>query len=112
VLEGNTRYGEELVNENVESFLQLCRGSDMIIMNGWFLLIKVNKKTFVQRTVALVMVVFTKNHFILTTHLFIQFSILFHQSHEKFLFVVIPDTKEDSDVPVTPDPEGNKHIFN
>jgi hypothetical protein len=45
------RDGEEVVNENGESFLKLCRGGDMIIMNGWFPYKKVRKMTFVQRMV-------------------------------------------------------------
>jgi hypothetical protein len=45
------RYGEEVVNENGESVLELCRGGDMIIMNGWFPHKKVHKMTFVQRMV-------------------------------------------------------------
>jgi hypothetical protein len=45
------RYGEEVVIENGESFLELCRGSEMIIMNGWFPHKKVHKMTFVQRMV-------------------------------------------------------------
>ena len=28
------RYGEETANENEESFLELCRGRNMVIMNG------------------------------------------------------------------------------
>jgi len=45
------RYGEEVVNENGESFLELCRGGDMVIMNGWFPHKQVHKMTFVQRMV-------------------------------------------------------------
>ena len=43
------RYGEEVVNENGESCLELCRGSDLLVLNGWFPHKKVHKMTYVQR---------------------------------------------------------------
>ena len=29
-------YGEGIVNENGESLLELCRGSDLVVLNGLF----------------------------------------------------------------------------
>ena len=46
------RYGEDIVNENGESILELCRGAGMVVMNGWFPHRKVHKMTFVQRMVS------------------------------------------------------------
>ena len=45
------RYGEEIVNENGECLLELCRGSDLVVLNGWFPQKKVHKMTYVQRMV-------------------------------------------------------------
>ena len=42
------RYGEEIVNENGECLLELCRGSDLVVLNGWFPHKKVHKMTYVQ----------------------------------------------------------------
>jgi hypothetical protein len=44
-------YGEETVNENGESLLELCRGSDLVVLNGFFPHKKVHKMTYVQRMV-------------------------------------------------------------
>ncbi len=30
------RFGEEVVNDNGESCLKLCRGSELMVLNGWF----------------------------------------------------------------------------
>ena len=38
-------YGEEVVNENGECLLELCRGSDLVVLNGWFPHKKVHKMT-------------------------------------------------------------------
>ena len=43
------RYGEAVVNENGESCLELCRGSDLVIMNGWSPHKRVHRMTYVQR---------------------------------------------------------------
>jgi hypothetical protein len=43
------QYGEEEINQNGESCLELCRGSGMVVMNGWFPHKKVHKMTYVQR---------------------------------------------------------------
>ena len=43
------RYGEEVVNENGESCLELCRGSDLVVLNGWFPHKRVHRMTYVQR---------------------------------------------------------------
>jgi len=45
------RYGEAVVNENGESCLELCRGSDLIVLNGWFPHKRVHRSTYVQRMV-------------------------------------------------------------
>ena len=45
------RYGEVIVNENGECLLELCRGSDLVILNGFFPHKKVHKMTYVQRMV-------------------------------------------------------------
>ena len=45
------RHGEEVLNENGQNLLELCRGSVMIIMNGWFQHKKAHKLTYVQRMV-------------------------------------------------------------
>ena len=37
------------MNENGESCLELCRGSDLLVLNGWFPHKKVHKMTYVQR---------------------------------------------------------------
>ena len=43
------QYGEEVVNENGKSCLELCRGSNLVVLNGWFPHKKVHKMTYVQR---------------------------------------------------------------
>ena len=40
------KHGEESLNENGTSFLELCKGSDMVVMNGWFPHKKVHKMTY------------------------------------------------------------------
>jgi len=43
------QYGEEVINQNGESCLELCRGSGMVVMNGWFPHKRVHKMTYCQR---------------------------------------------------------------
>ena len=42
---------EGIVNENDESLLELCRGSDLVVLNVFFPHKKFNRMTYVQRMV-------------------------------------------------------------
>src|SRR5829696_4404803 len=43
------RYGENVINKNGKSCLELCRGSGLLVMNGWFPHRKAHRMTYVQR---------------------------------------------------------------